>query len=101
MTSRSCRSGFRLDRDEQIAADADGKGLAPMPINNLKDYGLAFYNTLLENLNRQQLTDADWRRTISISDGGISQRIRKLPAADINLLENNGAKAVRQHLQQK
>lgn len=89
--------GFRLDRDEQIIADANGKGLAPMPINNLKEYGLAFYNMLLENLNRQTLTSADWSRTISISDGGISPRIRKLPAAEISLLVSNGTKAVQQY----
>ena len=89
--------GFRLDRDEQIVADANGKGLAPMPINNLKEYGLAFYNMLLENLNRQKLTEADWNRTISISDGGISPRIRQLPVAEIKLLVANGANAVQQY----
>ncbi len=91
--------GFRLDRDEQIVADANGKDLAPMPINNLKEYGLAFYNMLLENLNRQKLTNADWVRTVSISDGGLSPRIRRLPSAEIALLVNNGAKAVQRYLQ--
>ncbi|MGV3657036.1 MAG: patatin-like phospholipase family protein, partial [Chitinophagaceae bacterium] len=93
--------GFRLDRDAQIVADANGKGLAPMPITNLKEYGLAFYNMLLENLNRQKLTEADWARTVSISDGGLSPRIRRLPAAEINLLVANGAKAVQQYAQQE
>ena len=93
--------GFRLDREAQIVADAAGKGLAPMPINNLKEYGIAFYNMLLENLNRQQLTAADWSRTVSISDGALSPRIRRLSAAEINTLVSNGSKAVQQYGQQE
>ena len=93
--------GFRLDRDAQIEADAAGKGLAPMPINSLKEYGIAFYNMLLENLNRQKLTGEDWSRTVSISDGALSPRIRRLSAAEINTLVRNGSIAVQQYGQQE
>ncbi len=85
--------GFRIDRDEQIRNDAEGKGLAPMPVNDLKEYFSAFYNLVIETLNRQELGPSDWQRTISISDGTIAPRIRKLSMAEISLLEDNGSKA--------
>jgi NTE family protein len=93
--------GFRIDRTEQIQHDGNGKGLAPMPVTNLKEYGIAFYTMILENLNRQTLTPADWSRTVSISDGALSPRIRRLSAAEINLLITNGSKAVMRYLHQE
>ena len=87
--------GFRIDRDEQIRNDAEGKGLAPMPVDDLKEYFNAFYNLVIENLNRQALGAPDWQRTISISDGTIAPRIRKLSTAEISLLEGNGSKATK------
>ncbi|MGZ5286167.1 MAG: patatin-like phospholipase family protein, partial [Flavisolibacter sp.] len=85
--------GFRIDRDEQITQDAEGKGLAAMPVDNLKEYFSAFYNIIIENLNRQSLGETDWQRTISISDGTIAPKIRKLSTDEIKLLEDNGSKA--------
>lgn len=85
--------GFRLDRDEQIEFDKTGKGLASMPVTNLKEYGSAFYNIIVENLNRHSLTAADWKRTISISDSKIAPRIRKLSRAEIDKLVTSGRTA--------
>ncbi len=87
--------GFRIDSDEQIANDREGKNIAPMPINNLKQYVNAFYNIVIENLNRQQLTEADWKRTVSISDGKIGPRIRKLTEEEKRILINNGREATK------
>lgn len=92
--------GFRIDSDEQINNDSLQKGLAMMPIKDLKDYIYAFYTIIIENLNRQTLTPDDWSRTISISDGKISPRIRKLSANEINLLIENGKKATIKALNQ-
>jgi NTE family protein len=86
--------GFRIDSDAQIANDREGKSIAPLPVGNLKEYMNAFYNIIIENLNRQQLTKDDWRRTVSISDGEISPRIRKLSKEEINVLITNGKKAM-------
>jgi NTE family protein len=72
-----------------------------MPITNLKEYANAFYVMLIENLNRQTLTNEDWSRTISISDAEISPRIRKLSATEINKLVTNGQQAVDQYLNRK
>ena len=93
--------GFRIDSDPQIANDSTGKGLASMPVSDLKEYILAFNNIVIENLNRQTLTRQDWQRTISISDGKIGPRIRKLTSTEINTLITNGRNATIRYMQNK
>ena len=90
--------GFRIDSDEQIKNDSEGKQIAAMPVGNLKQYLNAFYNIVIENLNRQQLTKVDWQRTVSISDGKIGPRIRKLSAEEITILIENGRRAIKTYL---
>jgi len=90
--------GFRIDSDEQINNDRGSKDIAPMPVGNLKEYLNAFYNIVIENLNRQQLTPEDWQRTISISDGKIRPRIRKLSEKELTILIGNGSQAMRNYL---
>jgi NTE family protein len=85
--------GFRIDSDEQIENDKAGKGLAAADVANLRDYMKAFYTMVIENLNRQALTAADWQRTVSISDGRIGPRIRRLSETEIRLLVSNGRTA--------
>jgi NTE family protein len=83
--------GLRIDTDEQISKDKNNeKTLAPFDVNSLKEYLSAFYNIIMENLNRQTLTKDDWSRTISISNGNIAPRIRKMKKQEIELLINNG-----------
>jgi NTE family protein len=91
--------GFRIDTDEQILNDRENKGLVTMPINNLGQYMAAFYNLVIENLNRQNLVPEDWKRTISISDGHIGARIRKLKKSEIATLVENGKAATRGYLE--
>ena len=90
--------GFRIDSDDQITNDQEQKDIASMPITNLKQYGNAFYNIIIENLNRQQLTREDWERTVSISDGNIGPKIRKLSMKEINTLIENGRTAMKNYL---
>ena len=90
--------GFRIDPDAQIKNDRENQILADMPTTNFKEYMLAFYNIVIENLNRQQLTKADWQRTVSISDGDISPKIRKLSKEEVNTLIENGRNAVKNYL---
>ena len=87
--------GFRLDHDAQIKNDKFDRSLAEMKIGNLNDYFKAFYSIIVENLNRHGLTDIDWQRTISISDGNVQPRVRKLLREEIDILMENGRKAVR------
>lgn len=91
--------GLRLDTDEQIDYDREGKGLAPMSVEKFNDYIGAFYNYIIENLNRSTLTPDDWKRTVSISTGGIGPKIRKLSVKEKNVLMDNGRNAMRQFLE--
>lgn len=90
--------GFRIDSDEQIASDKDGKGITKYEINNFRSYVGGFYNIIIENLNRQTLTPDDWSRTVSISDGKIGPRIRKMSKEEVNQLIENGYKATQLYL---
>jgi hypothetical protein len=49
-------------------------------------------------MNRQQLTEEDWQRTVSISDGNVGPRIRKLSDREINILIDNGRQAVKTYI---
>ena len=69
-----------------------------MPVSNFKEYVNAFYVMMMENLNRQTLSKQDWERTVSISDGNISPRIRKLSKQEIETLIINGKTAAANYL---
>ena len=88
--------GFRIDHSPQIENDKVDKTLAEMPVDDLKQYFGAFYNIVIENLNRQQLTSTDWQRTVSISDGDVLPKVRKLSKEEVNILIENGRKAVQE-----
>ena len=90
--------GFRIDPDAQIRNDRINQSLAEMPVGNLKEYLIAFYTMIIEDLNRQQLTKSDWQRTISISDGNIAPKLRKLSKEQVKVLIENGRQAVRDYL---
>lgn len=70
--------GVRIDSDQQIERDANSRDLAPLQIRNLSDYMSALYILVIENLNRHELTDDDWARTISVSSVGISPRVKRM-----------------------
>lgn len=91
--------GLRMDTPTQIQYDSLQKGLAPIPINHFQNYLTAFYTYILENLNRGQLTDSDWKRTVSISTGNIGPRIRKLSLKEKNLLIRNGYEAMKKFIE--
>ncbi|MEO5563711.1 MAG: patatin-like phospholipase family protein [Chitinophagaceae bacterium] len=93
--------GFRIDSDEQIESDKKNKELVKMPVTRFKEYTAAFYNMIIENLNRQSLSPADWKRTVSISDGEIGPRIRKLSKTEISKLIENGNSATKEFFRNK
>jgi NTE family protein len=51
----------------------------------------AFYNLVIENLNRNTLIPEDWERTISISSAGISPKIKRLSVSQKEKLVASGA----------
>ena len=89
--------GFRIDHAAQIENDKGDRTLAERPITNLREYFGAFYSITMENLNRQRLTPEDWRRTVSISDGDVRPRLRKLSKEEVATLIENGRRAVQAH----
>lgn len=93
--------GVRIDTDEQIKNDQTGKGLAHLPIRSIRDYVGAFYVLVLENLNRNELTKADWERTISVSSVGISPRIKRLSQEQKKSLQKSGETHTLQYLQKR
>ena len=90
--------GIRLDSEQQIEFDQAGRGIAPYSISGFKSYVGAFYNIIIENLNRQNLTEADWQRTISISTKGIGPKIKKLSTKNKNILIESGRAGARRFL---
>jgi NTE family protein len=90
--------GLRIDTPEQIAYDRKAQGLAPIRISRFRNYVGAFYNYVIENLNRTGLTEEDWKRTVSISSGSIGPKVRKLSEGEKTMLFNNGRVAMQHFL---
>ncbi len=91
--------GFRVDNAAQILLDNAGTAtLAPIMVYNFATFLNSFLVLNTEQLGRQRLTVADWERTISIADGGISPRIRKMQKFEINTLITNGYNATIRYL---
>lgn len=93
--------GVRIDSEEQIKNDTIAPELVAMPIHNMTDYIHAFYILILENLNRTTLTAEDWKRTISVSDTGISPKIKKLSPAQKQAFIESGEKYTLDFLKRK
>ncbi len=91
--------GVRIDSDLQIREDTLTRHLAPFEINNFRDYLSAFYVLVIESLNRPDLTDADWRRTISVSSAGITPKVKRLSAEQKASLVNSGRESTRAYFQ--
>ena len=94
--------GLRIDNDNQIKNDKDGKQLATQQVRNLREYVLALYDIINESLNRQTLTQQDWERTVSISDGKIGPRAQiKLTAFEMETLIQSGRRSIKNILANK
>ena len=93
--------GIRIDEDPQIQEDNVSKKLTQQPITNFSDYITAFYIMVIENLNRNQLTEADWDRTISVSSVGIGPKVKKLSALQKKQLIDSGWSCVNAFFENK
>jgi NTE family protein len=86
--------GLRIDTPVQIRSDHEKRGLAPHQIITLKNYVASVYSYIIENLNRSQLTEEDWQRTVSISCGAIGPKIRKLSKEEKSFLISSGKHSI-------
>jgi NTE family protein len=93
--------GIRLDSEEQIRYDSANLGLAPVEITGFKSYLLAFYNIIIENLNRQKLTPEDWTRTISVSTENIGPRVKRTSAKSKETLIDSGKRSAEAFLSKR
>lgn len=87
--------GFKLERDEQIGVP---DSIAPYPIHNLNDFTQAFFNMVIENLNRKPYAAKEEGRTVYISYNNISPKPRKITSAEKLTLYQNGVKATKKFL---
>ena len=87
--------GLKLEREEQVKNfDENNTAVAPYHISSMKEYTYAVMNLIMEGLNRKSYhLKNEMGRTIYISYGELSGRIRKMSAAEKKLLHDNGVKA--------
>lgn len=90
--------GLKLDRPAQIEQNGISGEIAPYTIKNLNTYIAAFYNLVLEQLNKSRSFEDEHKRTIYISTGNIEPRVKRIPKEDKELLYNNGFSAVEKFL---
>ncbi|HEX6915347.1 MAG TPA: patatin-like phospholipase family protein [Chitinophagaceae bacterium] len=82
--------GLLLEKPNQLSYRIGSE--APLQINTLNEYFSAVYKTLIDRPNPDE---PGLNRTITISDLGLSGRVRKLPQATINRLIESGKEGVR------
>lgn len=87
--------GLKLERPEQLTHYQSGTGLAPYSIHSFNDYIGAFYNYVIENLNRQPALANEKSRTIYISMEGIRPRVRRMHPDETQRLYQSGQRAAR------
>lgn len=86
--------GLKLERPEQMQQFRNNTEIAPYQIESLTDYTSAFYNYIIENLNRRWPMVDEQARTIYISTEGITPRVRRMSEADKAKLFDSGKRAV-------
>lgn len=87
--------GIKLERPQQIDSLRNNSIMIPAyEINKLSEYISAFSNLLMESLSRKYPGLSNEKgRTIYVSQGSISSKIRKTKEQDKLLLYENGVKA--------
>jgi NTE family protein len=87
--------GLKLERDEQLKFYYENKtAIAGYEIRSMKQYTSAVINLVMENIYRKTPDLSDEKgRTIYISYGDISGRVRKIPAEQRKMLHDNGVVA--------
>ncbi len=87
--------GLKLERDQQIKEfDSSKVEIAPYQIHNMKQYTSAVMNLMMENMNRRSPDLGNEKgRTIYISYGNISSRVRKISLEEKKMLHDNGLMA--------
>ena len=90
-----CVLGIRVDTQDQFSKDVEDRSLSPQNIEDLPSYLNAFYVLVLESINRQDLTEDDWLRTVRINCGNQGPKIKELTLEQKQALVKAGEEAVK------
>jgi len=95
--------GIKLERPQQIdSLNSNSVRIPSYDINKLSEYLAAFSNLLMETLSRKYPgLENEKGRTIYVSHGNISSKIKKTRPQDKLLLYNNGVNAALHFFKQK
>jgi NTE family protein len=87
--------GIKLERPEQIdSLQQNNITIPPYDVNNFNEYLAAFSNLMIETLNRKYPNLENERgRTIYVSYGKISPKVRKMKPEEKKMLFDNGVAA--------
>jgi NTE family protein len=93
--------GIKLERPAQIdSLKKNSTGIPPYTIRSFKEYIHAFNNLIVETLNQKYPDrENEKNRTIYVSYGTLSARIRRMKPAEKEMLFNNGMQATADFLQ--
>ena len=85
--------GIKLERPEQIDLYRHkNDSIAPFTINTFNGFTHAFGTMMMRTLNHRNTEAYERNRTIYVSDGNLSPRVRKMTDKDKDLLVDNGRK---------
>ena len=95
--------GIKLERQAQIdSLQQNNITIPPYDVNNFNQYLSAFANLMIETLNRKYPNLENERgRTIYVSYGNISPKVRKMKPEEKKLLYDNGVAAALYFLNEK
>ena len=84
--------GLKLERPEQLEQFKHSRDIAPFPVHNFKSYVGSLYNIMLEGMSRDSSFSTEASRTIYISTGNITPKVRKISLSQKDQLYMNGIK---------
>jgi len=85
--------GFKLDRKEQVDQYSSSTDITPYNIQNLKEYGAAFFNLIMETMNRKPALLNEKGRTIYIPYSDLFSNPKKVSAAEKREMYESGKAA--------
>jgi NTE family protein len=85
--------GFKLDRKEQVDQYASSTDITPYNIQTLKEYGAAFFNLVMETMNRKGTLMNEKGRTIYIPYSDLFSNPKKVSEAEKKEMYESGKKA--------
>jgi len=85
--------GLKLESPNQL--DTAIEQIAPYDISGYKTFSASFYTLTSESINRQKLSENQFKQTVLISNLGMSPKVRKLSEDEKNALIESGKQGVR------